>query len=86
MAKTTTAEKSTEQLTSALNASRKIQLATMIIFAVIILAWVVSGSWRQNIPVFISTVAMAVALYAAQTAARGALVAELKKRGALSSD
>lgn len=86
MAKQPLTEKSTEQLQSALSAAKKVHLTTATIFAVIILAWVVGGYWRKNIPVFIATIAMALAIYAAQVASRGSLVAELKKRGALGGE
>jgi len=81
MAKTPIADKSTAELTSNLNAAKKVHLVTMIIFGVIILAWVVGGYWRKNVPVFISTVAMALAISAVQIASRSGLVAELKRRG-----
>ncbi len=83
MAKTPLAEKPTEELQSNLRAIKKIHLTTLIIFAVIISAWIIGGYWRQNTPVFISTVTLALGISVAQLASRSGVVAELKRRGAL---
>ena len=80
MAKTTPADLPTEELRSKVKAITTIQNTVVVIFAVIILAWLVLGYWRTNLPVFISTVAMAVAISATQIATRSGLVAELRKR------
>lgn len=62
MAKTSLADKSTEVLQSNLAAIKKIHLTTTIIFAVIILTWIIGGYWRKSTPVFISTIALALGL------------------------
>ena len=80
MAKTTLADTPTEVLRQRLKAITTIQNTVIGLFAVIILAWLVLGHWRSNLPVFISTVAMGVAATVAQVAARSGLVAELRRR------
>jgi hypothetical protein len=82
MAKTTLADTPTEELHSKLKAINAIQNTVLGIFFVIILAWIVLGYWRTNLPVFISTVAMGIAIAAMQAATRSSLQAELRKRGA----
>lgn len=71
---------STEQLTAKLRTARAIQRTTTGIFAVIILAWIVLGLWRANLPVFISTVAVSLALTVSQAASRRGLEMELQRR------
>lgn len=68
------------ELETKLKSSKSIQLTTMIIFAIIIGAWLVLGFWREQLPVFISTVAVAVALTATQSGSRTAIEQELRKR------
>lgn len=70
----------TDELKAKLAAARKIYAVVIAIFGVIILAWIVLGLWRENVPVFISTVAMAVAISALLMASRNKLSSELKKR------
>lgn len=74
------AEQTTDELKSKLATIRTVQLTVAVIFAVIILAWVILGYWRTNLAVFISTIAMGMTTVAATTALQGGLVAELKKR------
>jgi hypothetical protein len=47
---------------------------------VIVIAWLATGYWRANVPVFASTIAMGLAASGAMIASRGGLVAELKRR------
>lgn len=68
------------ELDAKLKSSKSIQLTTMIVFAVILGAWLVLGYWREQLPVFISTVAIAVALTAIQSGSRTAIEQELRKR------
>lgn len=71
----------TDQLRQQVGAMRKVHAVVTGIFLVIILAWVVGGYWRQNVAVFLSTVAMAVAIWAMQFSVRSGLEKELGKRG-----
>lgn len=80
MAKTPLSEQPTEAIRARLSAIRKVHFAIAAIFAVIILAWIVGGYWRQNLPIFLSTVAMAVGVTGMQFAIQGGLVAELRRR------
>jgi MFS-type transporter involved in bile tolerance (Atg22 family) len=68
------------QLEGKLKASKNVQLVTLIVFAVIIGAWLVLGYWREQLPVFISTVVIAVALTAVQSVGRTAIEQELRRR------
>jgi len=65
-----------------LKAAQAIQRTVFGIFGVIILAWIVLGFWRTNTPVFIITVAVAVAAGAAVSAAPRGIRAELARRKA----
>lgn len=69
-----------EQLRAKIGAIKKVQAAIMVIFAIIILAWIVLGYWKDSLPVFISTVVMAAATSVMFMATRNTLVAELKAR------
>ena len=71
---------SIEELKGKLKKVRTIQMTTGSIFLVIILAWLVLGYWKTNLPVFISTVAMGIVCVAAASASLTALNAELAKR------
>jgi hypothetical protein len=71
---------STEELSQKLNAVRKIHLTVVVLFVVIVIAWLATGYWRANVPVFASTIAMGLAASGAMIASRGGLVAELKRR------
>lgn len=70
-------EPTTDQIEAKLKKFKVVQWTTMMIFAVIILIWIFLGYWRSNLPVFISTVAMAIAisasLYASQSGLKLAL-------------
>jgi hypothetical protein len=50
------------------------------IFGVIILVWVVGGYWRQSLPIFLSTIVLAIGSTAAVGASQGWLSAELLRR------
>ena len=76
----TKTELTTEQLEAKLKSIRVIHMTTVAIFAIIILVWIVLGHWRENLPVFISTVAMAVAISTLQFSSRSCLKSELKRR------
>ncbi len=80
MAKSPLSEQSIEQLEKNLSGAKTVQNTVIGIFAVIILAWIVLGYWRDNLPVFISTLAMAAALMVTLTASRRGVVEELKRR------
>ncbi len=82
MAKTTLADTPTEELCAKLRAIKIVQNTITGIFGLIILAWLVLGYWRTNLPVFFGTVAMALGVSAMQLATRSSLVKELKKRDA----
>jgi hypothetical protein len=58
------------QLRRQVRALRNIQWAVTGIFLVIITAWLATGSWDANLPAFIGTVAMAVAITAMFSAIR----------------
>lgn len=63
-----------------LKSTQAIQRTVGAIFAVIIVAWIVLGYWRTNTPVFISTVAMGVAVLTATSVTPRALRAEIRRR------
>lgn len=73
-------EYSTEELHAKLRTVRSIRTTSLVIFGLIIIAWVVLGYWKSNTPVFISTVALAVTILAATSVAPNLVSAELKKR------
>ncbi|MCL4844148.1 MAG: hypothetical protein KJZ79_20010 [Bryobacteraceae bacterium] len=73
-------EMSVEDLKNKLNTVRKMQMTVGGIFVVIILAWLVLGYWKTNVPVFISTLCVAVGSLTAMTASSAGLRSELKKR------
>lgn len=83
MARKPLSEMTTEELESKVRALKPIQTTIFAVFAVIIATWLVLGLWRQNLPVFISTVAVAVGASASQLAVRGGLMKELEKRRAV---
>jgi hypothetical protein len=71
---------SVEELESALKGKRTLLRTVIGIFGLIVAAWIVLGLWRENTPVFISTVAVSVFVtVAAWTASRG-LEEELRRR------
>ncbi len=71
---------SIQALQQRLRAVQAIQRTVLAIFALIILAWIVLGYWRDNLPVFITTVTMAVATGAATSIGPRSLRAQIKKR------
>ena len=72
-------EPSTDQIEAKLKKYKVVQWTTMAIFAVIILTWIVLGYWRSNLPVFVSTVAMAITISAALYASQSGLKSELRR-------
>lgn len=80
MAKQDLSALSLEALESALRQKRTLLRTVAGIFGVIVLAWVVLGYWRENTPVFISTVAIAVAVTASAWASVRGLERELRRR------
>jgi cyanate permease len=70
----------TPVLEGRLKAALAVQRTVTAIFAVIIAAWLALGYWKSNVPVFISTVAMGVAISAMTSIAPRAVKAELKRR------
>ena len=61
-------------------AARKVHAVIVAIFAIIVLAWIVPGYWRENMLLFVSTVAMAVAITVAMHASTAGLRAERRRR------
>lgn len=54
-----TSEPTLESLEKKLKTAQSARLIVGIIFALIIIAWVILGYWKTNVPVFISTLALA---------------------------
>ena len=73
-------ELTTDQLRAKLQSIQRVHTTVVGIFVVIILAWLVLGYWKTNVPVFISTVAMSIAISGALLASRFGLHAELEQR------
>lgn len=73
-------QQSLDQLKQKLGAIKKVHYAIIGIFMIIILAWLILGYWKDNIPVFISTIAMTVAISGALLASRSGLSSEISKR------
>ena len=69
-----------EQLESKLTSAVALQRTVSIIFGVIVLAWIVLGYWRTNIPVFIVTLTTAVAVSASSFATARNLRREIARR------
>lgn len=80
MAKRPVTEYSIPELEKAVRSAQVVQVTTAVIFAFIILAWIVGGYVTQNTLVFITTVVMAVAIVAVQQASKTALRKELARR------
>ncbi|MDX2030877.1 MAG: hypothetical protein SF339_09430 [Blastocatellia bacterium] len=80
MAKKVSSELSDEQLRAKLKAAKAVQLTIAIIFGIIILAWIVGGYWQKNVPVFISTLAMAISITTLVSLVPRKLANELKQR------
>ncbi|PWN06002.1 hypothetical protein [Rhodohalobacter mucosus] len=70
----------TDELKRLIKNRRLITLNILIIFAVIILAWIFLGYWRENLLVFISTIVIGVSAPAAMHASSSGLRKELRKR------
>lgn len=68
------------ELEGRLKSSKTIQLTTMILFALILGAWLVLGYWREKLPMFSATVAVAVVLTAIQSGRRTAIEREVRRR------
>ncbi len=79
-------EYSTEELHAKLRVVRSIRTTSLVIFALIILAWIVLGYWKTNTPVFISTVALAITTLAATSVTPNLVNAELQKRDQVKVD
>ena len=80
MAKQDLSTLSVEELESALKGKQTLLRTVVAIFGVIIAAWIVLGYWRENTPVFISTVVVGVGVTAAQWGASRGLRDELQRR------
>lgn len=80
MAPTGLTDVSTAELERKLAQSRTATRVVGTIFLVIVVAWILLGYWRSNVPVFISTIAMGLAGTAATVASRSGLQAELRRR------
>ncbi|MCG9896130.1 MAG: hypothetical protein MH204_11710 [Fimbriimonadaceae bacterium] len=80
MAKTPKNKPTLEQLEALLRAQTAMTYTIGGIFALIVLMWIVLGHWRENVPVFITTLAMAVGLTAIQVSRRGTILAEIRRR------
>ena len=71
---------SDQELEEKIKSSKQVQKVVGIIFAVIILAWLILGYWHTNTPVFISTVALAVFIFIFSGRGAGQMSAELERR------
>jgi uncharacterized membrane protein YccF (DUF307 family) len=71
----------TERLRGKLRAMRGISLTIVAIFVVIIGVWIVLGHWRGNISLFLSTIAMAIAISTMLAVSTSGISAELRRRG-----
>lgn len=80
MSKTTVTERTTESLHASLRSLKSIHITTTLVFCAIILAWVLLGYWRSNLPLFLSTLAIAVGTVTAQYASANGIRAELARR------
>jgi hypothetical protein len=70
----------TEELKSKLSKLSSIQLVTVSVFGVILVLWLVLGYWKDNLPIFISTIAMAVTVSSALLTSQLSLRAAIRKR------
>jgi hypothetical protein len=82
MPKTGLSKLSAPQLRARLASARSVQRTAIGIYALILVVWVLSGSWRANLPVFVVALVMggAVAVVVSTTPAR--IRAELERREA----
>lgn len=68
-----------EELEAKLKSAKTTQITVMVIFGLIILAWIVLGYWRDNTPVFVTTIALAIAIGASTSAGPRKISAEIEK-------
>ncbi|WP_169978243.1 hypothetical protein [Tautonia rosea] len=80
MATDNTETPSIEAMKSKLKAIRSVHLTIIGIFCVIILGWLVTGVWQKNLPMFITTVVLAVSMSVTNLAVQSKLKAEISKR------
>ena len=80
MTKNTLSTLTDDELHAKLKTHNTLQFTTAGIYVVIILAWIVLGYWRTNLPVFIITVVGALGLSASQFASGSGIRAEVSKR------
>lgn len=80
MANENLANLSTAELEQKLRAGRATQRIVLVIFGIIILAWIVLGYWRSNTPVFISTLVVAIGAGIAVGAGPRSITQELQRR------
>jgi len=80
MANARRSEMTTAQLESKLRTLTAIQRTVIAIFAIIIATWLLMGLWRNNVPVFISTLVLAVGVSVSQLVVRNGLRQELDRR------
>lgn len=73
-------EMTTEELNQKLKVANTMRLTVVSIFVVIILAWIVLGYWKTNVPVFVSTIAIAMTSVATTSIYPASIKAELAKR------
>ena len=71
---------SDQALEEKLNAGKRTQMIVGVIFSLIILAWLFLGYWRDNTPVFIITVVLAVGIFYITGNGPKQISAELEKR------
>ena len=82
MSKKPMSELTTAELTNKLKTISALSNTTFIIFAVIVAAWVGLGYWRTNLPVFISTLSLAIVFIGSQFAIRKGISSEIQRRQA----
>ncbi len=74
------AEMTTEELKSKLKTINSLLYTLIVIFTVIVIAWLALGYWKTNLPVFITTICMGVAASGGVFASTSAVRHELKNR------
>lgn len=82
MPKTGLSRLSVPQLRARLAAARSVQRTAIGIYALILVAWVLSGSWRANLPVFVVALVMGAGVALVVSLAPGKIRQELERRGA----
>lgn len=75
-----------QELESKLKIVSTIAATTTGIFIVIILVWLLLGYWKSNVPVFISTICVAVVSSSSQYAIRQGIRKEIEKRRTFATD